>query len=103
MSKVEQLESDIRELVAEMDTWEDPYVEFYKRGVAGKRKCADTCIVANYLHVKLDGERVQVDGKHVMGWVGFDDTEYVKLPDEVVQFIRDFDAGKHPELVSADN
>lgn len=64
-------------------------------GCEGKRETGEACPVFNYLNKRFPGQVKEVDYEDV--W--FDDFhESVELPEQVQEFIHQFDNGEYQEL-----
>jgi len=92
------LENELRDLLAGMNAWEDPYTEFYTRGVTGNRTDAFSCVITNYLTANLDGAEVVTSQFGVQAYTSLLPTDLLPIGRKLLDFLDDFDNGYFPEL-----
>lgn len=101
--RLEEVSEQLLAAVDEVNSWEDPYVELYKRGVTGTPKSACECPVSTYLTAQIGGYEVVTISTSTCAEVGHALTDNLPFSKSVTDFILKFDAGMYPELVSEEN
>jgi len=89
------------EVMAEVETWQNPAFELEKRGIEGSRDDCQACPFAVFF--------LRETGRNEVASIKVDDTETTvtapdgsvtvfENPSRMMWFIHDFDAGEYPEL-----
>lgn len=100
-------ERDVRDKLAKLETLGTPdaiALEMEALGITARRKCASTCVVAQYLGNSPDagwsyGDRdVAVGRVDLSLWQGDKPVISINLPEVVREFIHRFDDGAYPAL-----
>lgn len=108
VSKADKLNKRAEELLQELDKTTDQIAELLKdKGVTGDRLQINSCVIAKFFTQELEkiDPKVRVFSGSDVAHILNDDyivpgTKTLHFPDNIKNFIREFDAGNYPDLIT---